>query len=419
MLKAGFSRLEITPPPGTCLAGYFGPRYAAGAADPLWVRALALDDGERRGLLLTFDLICLSGPQARAIRAGVRRQGLPDAAVHLCASHTHTGPATVALLGCTEEQAYRDFLIKQTLAAAAQALAALGPCRLSVGTGRGTGIAFNRRFWMQDGRVHTNPGLRNPAIVRPAGPVDEQVIVLLVEGKQGDVVVGNFALHLDTVGGSKVSADYPYWTGRTLAAAWPRPLEFIFANGAFGDINHLDVTAEQRAPTRSIGEKLGEAMLAALARRRAVRPRLAFAAGGVVLRRRQLLPAELREAARVAAAAPTDSYQVEHVYARERLALAALPRTLRARVGAVALGTRLRLVFLPGECFVEHGLTIKAALGGITAVVGNADGSVGYVPTARAYQEGGYEVQAARSSQLAPGSGERLVAAALALARGL
>jgi hypothetical protein len=53
--------------------------------------------------------------------------------------------------------------------------------------------------------------LDNPDVVRPAGPIDPQIGLLLVRSagdKKPLGLLSNFALHLDTVGGMKWSADY-------------------------------------------------------------------------------------------------------------------------------------------------------------------------------------------------------------------
>jgi hypothetical protein len=77
------------------------------------------------------------------------------------------------------------------------------------------------------------------------------------------------------------------------------------------------------------------------------------------------------------------------------------------------------LAGLPGEIFVQLGLTLKEAWRERPAfVLGYANGLVGYVPTREAYAEGGYEVtvaQRVRLLPLAPEAGEQMVATALAL----
>ena len=54
-----------------------------------------------------------------------------------------------------------------------------------------------------------------------------------------------------------------------------------------------------------------------------------------------------------------------------------------------------------------------------TFVVELANGYVGYVPTEKAFTEGSYETETARSSLPAPGEGERMVDTAVGLLEGL
>ena len=48
MLKAGFGRIDITPPLGVFVQGYFEKRYADGILDPLLATAVAFDNGQKR-----------------------------------------------------------------------------------------------------------------------------------------------------------------------------------------------------------------------------------------------------------------------------------------------------------------------------------------------------------------------------------
>src|SRR6059058_5323515 len=85
------------------------------------------------------------------------------------------------------------------------------------GSGAGTArqetpVSFNRRFLMRDGSVRTWMSLDNPDVLRAAGPIDPDMGLMLVRSASGQPrgLLSNFALHLDTVGGTLWSADYPY-----------------------------------------------------------------------------------------------------------------------------------------------------------------------------------------------------------------
>jgi neutral ceramidase len=82
-------------------------------------------------------------------------------------------------------------------------------------------------------------------------------------------------------------------------------------------------------------------------------------------------------------------------------------------VQVVALGDEIAWVSLPGEIFVELGLAIKEKSPfKHTLIAELANGAIGYIPTARAYDEGNYEPISARCAK---GSGEKLQEAAIRL----
>lgn len=89
------------------------------------------------------------------------------------------------------------------------------------------------------------------------------------------------------------------------------------------------------------------------------------------------------------------------------------------RVRVLRLGRDIGLVFLPGEPFGEIAEEIRRrSTAPRTVVAAHAGPTVGYIPTASAFETGGYEVEEAFAFYSFPGplgkdSGERLVAAAL------
>ena len=86
-------------------------------------------------------------------------------------------------------------------------------------------------------------------------------------------------------------------------------------------------------------------------------------------------------------------------------------KPLEVEVQVITMGDSLAWVSLPGEIFVELGLSIKAASPfAQTHIAELANGSIGYIPNRSAYAEGNYEVVSARCAE---GSGEMLVQAAV------
>ena len=84
---------------------------------------------------------------------------------------------------------------------------------------------------------------------------------------------------------------------------------------------------------------------------------------------------------------------------------------IEAEVQVITVGREIAWVALPGEIFVQLGMSIKAGSPFATTSIHElANGSIGYVPTQQAYAQGNYEVISARCAE---GSGELLVASAL------
>ena len=97
MLQAGFSRIDITPPLGTHLAGNFRNRPAEGARDPLLATCIAFRDGEgSTALIYSIDNLYLMQSVADVTRKVVSEMtGVPEDAVFLACTHIHTGPCMV------------------------------------------------------------------------------------------------------------------------------------------------------------------------------------------------------------------------------------------------------------------------------------------------------------------------------------
>jgi hypothetical protein len=85
---------------------------------------------------------------------------------------------------------------------------------------------------------------------------------------------------------------------------------------------------------------------------------------------------------------------------------AALRLTYLRRLAAPVMVSRLRLgddgnlLCMPGEPFIEYQLH-AAARSGFAAVAGYGDTGTGYIPLARSYREGGYEIDASGVSAAA------------------
>ncbi len=431
-LRAGAAAVKITPPKGAPLAGYYYNRAAEGVHDDLYAKALVLEQGGTQVAFVVCDLISLSRPiveQARRLITDSSR--VRGKNVMMSATHSHTGPVLRggstrnAAQGGEEDVAVKyaeelPWLIAESVKLAAKRLT---NAVVSAAIGYEEHLSFNRRFFMRDGTVAWNPGKANTNIVRAAGPIDPDVGVLLVQtpdAKGAIVTYVNFAMHPDTVGGLQISADYPSTLSRLLGEYKGGEMLTIFANGACGNVNHVDVKWQDpqkghQEATR-IGTILAANVLQAYKKAQPVSGLLHARSEIVKLPLPMISEAEVEEARRVAKI-PADTktpqpqflervkaYKVLDVMSRDRE-----PHEVEVQV--IALGDEVAWVSLPGEIFVELGLAIKKASPfRYTFIAELANGSVGYIPNREAYAQGAYEVV---SSRCAEGSGEMLVQSAI------
>lgn len=436
-LRAGAAAVEITPVVGTPMAGYYTARAMDGVHDVLYAKALVVEQDGHRAALVVCDLISMPRGVTEEARKLIEQNdpGLPAERVMVSATHSHTGPVLPSGSsrdpaddgnGADKARQYVATLPERIADAVRQATGKLAPAKASVGHGYEDRLSFNRRFFMKDGTVGWNPGKLNPNIVAPAGPIDPDVPVVYFESHDGKPIATyvNFAMHLDTTGGLRASADYPFTLAKLLGQLKGPDMLTLFATGCCGDINHIDV--KSKTPQQGydeaarIGTILAGEVLKTYARLKPVATSSPQGKSELVkLDLPEIKPGEVEQARKVATTfgknKPTfleqvQAYKVLDVARREG-------KPLEAEVQIITLGDDLAFVALPGEIFVELGLAVKQQSPYPNTIIAElANGSVGYVPTFKAYAQGNYEVVSARC---AAGSGEKLAETAVRLLKEL
>ena len=101
-MRAGFGRWEVTPPMGVELAGYgyYLGRCAETVRDPLYARALLLEEGALRALIISCDLLGLSREVCADVFKHAKKFGVDEENVLIVSIHTHTGPCIKYHEGC-------------------------------------------------------------------------------------------------------------------------------------------------------------------------------------------------------------------------------------------------------------------------------------------------------------------------------
>ena len=433
-LKVGYARVNITPPMGVNIAGYFVERIADGVLDELEACAVAVSDGKNTALLMTIDHCGIVKDFLNEWRANIAAAtGVPAEAIFIHSTHTHTGP--VLIKGCKNplNNQYEIFLSTRVVDVARFALADMKCAKMGIGTGEAKNVAFIRRYRMKDGTAKTNPGVNNPDIVAPIGITDESVHVVRFDREGAEsVVLANFANHPDVVGGNKISSDWPGMTRRFVEKAIDNTKCIVF-NGAQGDVNHVNVhpkagdfndmfndfdgCSRGYGHARHIARVVTGAIMSVYDKVEYLEnSEVKFAQKIVEIPSNKPDPKDLPLAhkyndlhnAGKDNEIPYEAMMLTTVVAEaaRMVRLENAPDTFPMLFSTVAIGD-VAMFGIPGEPFNGVGRGLKAAPGWkmvIPCCLTNA--SEGYFPMMDSYDEGGYE---ARSSSFKAGVAERII----------
>ncbi|GAA3412406.1 hypothetical protein ACFFNY_23070 [Paenibacillus hodogayensis] len=426
MLQCGMAELDITPPLGSSIPGYTEERKSDGIRGPLYAKAAVIESGDTVLALIAIDALFVPEREASRIRERVLAfTGIPEVCTAVFATHTHTGAPVRTGLDGSRHDDYLAYMADRAADAAIIAFNDREPARFGWGTGHVQEVSFQRRYWIKDGTLRTNPGAMNPNIDRPAGPIDPELTVLRIDRLDGSAigVVSCFACHTDTVGGEAYSGDYPAHLSAELKGALGEQTVSLFLLGACGDINHID-TSRPKMTDRNIARDIGSRLAGEVLRVRAETTAVAEAEADalndfIAMELRTAGPEEIERARSVLADSRITG--AERFFAEQVMKVAELPGgTAHLEVQAMRIGG-LALSCLPGEIFVELGLAVKRDSPYAHTLVGTlCNGSIyGYVCTRAAYDQGGYEPRLKVFSRISPGTGERLVECASTLLRRL
>ncbi|MFO7636106.1 MAG: hypothetical protein R6W96_02210 [Clostridia bacterium] len=429
MMKASMGRVEITPEMGFPIGGNVrSDRAARGVHDPLHCNILLLRQGTRSVCLLGFDLVGLHGSQAETIRKEVRKAWVEngDSILMFC-THTHSGPDTVMSTSPRLRplaDAYVDSIVPIIAGEVGRLKDAMCPVVLKAGRTKVHGLGHNRRLVKNDGSIVMNfETFRREEITGPDGPVDPDLSTLSVWDKEGRLlgVLVNFTLHPAVLVGYRklISRDYVHALDETILKAFGPGTVVLFANGAAGNVNHLNYMIDNQkrgfSETRRIGSLLGRAVLKNIRGSEAVEGDLRFVRHRFSLPLREITPEELEWAGMVMErdrGEPEDQLDgiPDMTYARCILGMSLREeKSIETMVMGLKIG-EFQAVTLPGEVFCEIALELKNHMNArYPAVISLSGDYVGYIPVPKAFDKGGYETKTLWTSQLARNAADVLV----------
>jgi neutral ceramidase len=406
--------------------------------DSLHVKAVVLRQNAQQIALVECDVSGVSGEiSTNARHLASLSTGIPYDNICVSATHTHM------------DSPHKD-LTEAIVQAISDAHSKVKPVKMKSAMGTQYNVSFNRRYFMKDGSVVFNPMFLNPDIVRPVGPIDPEVGIVMFYDDITNTPLSallNFALHLDIVkeygavyqqtgAGSRnsVSADYPYWIETALRKDFGDTFNSIFFTGCCGNINHWDFSkpgpqSGHKTKSKQVGDSLYASIKRALPEAREEVVSLASRSRVINIPLQSYTDDDLKWAKSITGTrlsgkseVPDERQQfLDNVRRRRILWLDEQKQkgitSVPIDVQVFRLSSNTAIVTLPGEMFVEHGLAIKNFSPFVnTIVIELSNTSIAYVPNQKAFSQGGYEVE---NSRLIPGGGEILAEAAIRMLKEL
>lgn len=414
ILKFGMGRKSIVPPMKMGLAGYFNTRIWSDILDPIEVRCCVASCGDETAVIVQFELITVTAELQQAIQA-VTRKYLNDFVMVATATHCHTAPELRIGRGGYDEK-YVPFAAETYEKALREAINSLSECK-SIKSGHAFSMdyCFNRRFWMKDGAVVTNPPKCSSDIIRPEGEIDPEIPLVLLENEHGKLLLASISNHADTTGGNEISGDWPAWAAHETEKVLGNGSMCIPLIGCSGNINHFDIRepGEQASPeeAKRIGCGYAASIRDGLKTMSDEPLTLKSVSRKFHIGSRELFPEELSEAEDILKKYPAEdtagsstaltardfaekSPKVLRYFAENLLKIAKERKEFDFEVSVIELGNTA-VVGLPAEPFVEIGLEIRKEIfennsQTLCSIMNNGSGS-GYIPNLWNYRRGGYE----------------------------
>jgi hypothetical protein len=389
-LRISFGEVDITPHFPVDLAGY-GNRInpCLGMLDPVFCTFILLEGEKRRALLLGFDLLAFGRGLRECLYPLLRRNGFSQEEIFPVATHTHSAPSTGALpyMGDTYKNWLKD-ISKRVANKIKERSQSIEERKLKVGKGE-VDIALNRR---------TLPGWLPQ--MKEEGYVEKEFSVLFFD----NLPLVNFTCHAVCLGGDNrfISADFP-GRARVYLKSFLTTPAVLMANGTAGDQNPKERGIYGLENT---GRKLAESVLSVYETAEEVQaddidyihklqsfplaepPSIEWLKDFIKEQEKGIenapLPEQIWRRSYIRWASDTLRKVEEGNYERE----------VKGKISLLRMG-ELVFLFLPGEVFSEIGKKARGIIrekGFMPFVIGYYDQLIGYLPTASAFEEGGYEV---------------------------
>lgn len=374
-IKIGLGTYEYSFSKGILMGGYMGRKDGStGTHDPITARALIIDNGQTRLILIEADFIGLDKNRVIKLKQ-ILAQNYQITAdqIMIAIIHSHSAPLNINLFSKPSPQV-PEMVDEGIIQAVDRAMKSLTPGQIEYLTGDITNVSFNRRDWDPLSAI-----------------VNNEVDIFQIKDQNGLLrgILYNYSCHPVVMGPEnlELSADWVFFAQQYLRSNLEQKELFVmFMQGTPGNLNPWNVpfngttTPKTFKDCQMIGEQVGTQLLTIL---KNSREKITIDSNS---------PITLLGITQIVDIPMDDPDKAEFFGEFTEIVQENNVPFVRTVVQALRIGD-IAIIGLPGEIFSETGINLKKAkIFPHTFVVGYANDYIGYAGPEKVYLAGGYEM---------------------------
>jgi len=417
-MHAGVAKAKITPP---LSAKRWEGRDFKGVYRDLYARTVVFSHEDKQVAFVLCDLLGISSELVKTIRVRVHQKtGLSPEEIFIACTHSHSTPDTIGSgFECPE---YLEELIEIVANSIGCATKEMQPVRVGWGRVPVRGLAHSRRMQLANGKVYTtrygvpSTWRVNPKLIQRQGQIDPDITVVRIEKLDGEplALISNFGCHASVALMSNlISGDFPGEAMSSLEAVYNESCIVLCTNGAAADVDPTLEMPYWGPRSDQNASRLGKIFAAQVLE---CAERVTVEELAQIQISQQKVDLEVRED--WIRLLENEKERMQQEFSKDWTFSSVISQILKTgvihtEVQIIQLNG-LFLVGFPGEIFSATGLELKSNVDGRAGIaIELSNDNIGYIPTAEASEEGGYEVAPTLWGRVNPDAERKLLSAAL------